>query len=83
MPTLPIINAPSPRLWNLFYQRNTWATDLQFSLRYSADLSNWTNALITQQQVISTTEGVQTIQATIECPPGDSGFARLQLTLLP
>jgi hypothetical protein len=82
-PTLPNYNAPAPRLWDLLYQRNTWATDLQYSLRYSADLSIWSNAVVTQQQIISTTEGVQTIQATIECPPGDSGFARLQLTLLP
>ena len=62
----------------LTYRKRTTATDVQYRVEKSADLSTWSDSQA-QEQVISTAGTVQTIKATVPIT-GDRLFLRLQIT---
>jgi hypothetical protein len=82
----PVTQYESGGLVILLYPRNLAATDLTFTVEETTDLDHldpWAVAVVTEE-VIHTTDGVQTIKVTRTLAPGeDLVFLRLRIGLGP
>ena len=84
-PAIPESQSPpffntGQRYWNLLYYRNTWVPGLAYTFRYSTALQGWSNATITNDELLSTTNGIETRRVTLQCGTGDQGFVQLQVS---
>jgi hypothetical protein len=68
------------RIWPFVYYRNTWVTGLDYTFRYSSNLNGWDDAIVTEDRLLSTSNGIETRQASIQCEAGEQGFVQLQVS---
>ena len=82
----PVTRAMTAGSVSITYPRNTAATDVTFTIQESEDLAAtipWAAATVTEE-ILDTTNGVETVKATRTLLPGDEQlFLRLKISLSP
>jgi hypothetical protein len=71
---------PPDPVMTVVYQRSRWGGDVTLQLQFSQNLLQWDDAPWGSQQVIDSSEAVESIRAVITPPPGGRGFVRLRVT---
>jgi hypothetical protein len=70
-------------MFEVIYSRSRWRSDLVYRLHTSHDLTSWEPAEVNEQEIINSTESLETVKSIIRCPGAVRAFVKLSVATNP